>query len=183
VIRTVLVALALPACALGRPAASAPDTDVSVQDADGSAVIGVVKLQALAQSPPARDTCQHTGSSCPVAVPQGVYLLKFYKMRGGRVGSTQRSGPSVVDRVSGCLLSRVALTPGKAIVCKSNGGFDRCRGTRVHTMNCGDAVVQAWTPRPEEPQDLTDPDDDDDLPSNSGSGGTVKPPVSAEQKQ
>ena len=48
---------------------------------------------------------------------------------------------------------------------------------------CGDAVVQAWTPRPEEPQDLTDPDDDDDLPSNSGSGGTVKPPVSAEQKQ
>jgi hypothetical protein len=74
------------------------------------------------------------------------------------------------------MLSRVKLVPGKPIVCKSNGGFDPCRRTRVHTMNCGEAVAQTWVPAPGEPVDIhpDQVDEDEDLPSQSG-GSVVAP--------
>lgn len=177
--RFLAAALCLPffACAtMGRPAGSPAETQIAVTDPDGTAVVGEIRVQGLQGSPPIRDACGQSGSSCGVSVPAGVYLLKFYKMRGGRVGSVQRSGPSAKDRASGCLLSRVTITPGQPIACKSNGGWDRCKGTRVHTMNCGAAVANSWNPAPGEPRDLTDPDDDEELPANPNSSGTVIAP-------
>ena len=177
--RFLTAALCVPllfACATARPAGTAPETEIAVTDPDGTAVVGEIRLQGLQSNPPVREACTQTGASCAVSVPAGVYLLKFYKMRGGRVGGAQRSSATSKDRASGCLLSRVTITPGQPITCKSNGGWDRCRGTRVHTMNCGPAVANTWTPVPGEPRDLTDPDDDEEQPANPSSMGTVVPP-------
>ena len=173
------LAATLIACATTRPSGSPLETEIAVTDPDGTAVVGQIRLQGLQTNPPLRDGCTQQGARCGVAVPAGVYLLKFYKMRGGRVGSVQRASPSAKDRAAGCLLSRVTVVPGKPITCKANGGWDRCKGTRVHTMNCGDAVVQIWTPWPGEPKDLTDPEDDDELPANPNSTGTVIAPPDA----
>jgi hypothetical protein len=166
------VALVLASCATGRPPGSPAESALTVVDQDGTELIGEFKLVGLDVQ--AKDSCLLDGSSCGVAVPAGVYLLKFYKMRGGRVGHIQRQGATASARAAGCLLSRVKVAPGEKIVCKSNGGFDPCRRTRLHTMDCGAAVQQQWTPKDGEPTDIRDETDEEyDLPS----GGKVQKPT------
>ncbi len=164
----------LASCATGRPPGSPAESALTVTDQDGTELIGEFKLLGLDVQ--AQDSCLLDGSSCGVSVPAGVYLLKFYKQRGGRVGHVQRQGPTASARAAGCLLSRVKVTPGDKIVCKSNGGFDPCRRTRVHTMDCGPAVQQQWTPKPGEPTDIRDETDEEfELPHP---GGKVQKPAS-----
>jgi hypothetical protein len=171
--RILIASLALlGACATTRPPGSPPETEISIIDHNGTAVSGEVAIQGLTLK--ARDNCQQVGESCAVAVPPGVYLLKFRKQRGGRVSSSLTRGGTGA-KGGGCLLSRVKVEPGKPIKCKSNGGYDRCRGSRMHTMNCGESIAQPWIPKDGEPTDLTNPDDDEDDAPVSTQGPDTAP--------
>ncbi len=148
-----LALLPLLACAHARPPGSPSETTVTIQDSTGSEMIGEIRVLGL-DGAKVEDKCNVGSTSCEVAVPAGVYLLKFHKMRGGRLATLHTPGAGGKEKGAFCMLSRVKLVPGAPIVCKANGDLDFCRDTRVHTMNCGPAVVQVWNPTNGEPLDI-----------------------------
>jgi len=155
--RIALAAL-LFGCAAARPPGSPPDTEIAIQDPTGDPMIGQLRVLEVATGK--RDGCQ-LGGSCSLMLPEGTYLVKFWKERSG--GMRALHGGASGHRGGGCLLARINVKPGTPVACKANGPMDKCRRSKLHTMNCG-AAAQMQERKPGEPYDIftKELDEDDD---------------------
>lgn len=128
------MALILTACAEARPKSDLPDTKLTVLDEGGSSIPGSYSLQG---GPGKADSCETSGSGCPVNLPEGEYNLTFIKSGGGAMAKSSGTGGGYAgsERGVGCLRATVHLTPGASIVCKKVREYS-CNRRAQETMQC-----------------------------------------------